>query len=142
MSNGWVRCEGQEDAGHLYSHRWGPGGKGACDGAEMQGMAVDGARDEIEMWGEKRGGVWACMRGVEGETCGMAMCALRGPGCAWHMCKGCGQGRQSVVCGLWSGGRGRDAASGWAEGGAAAKTGYVARCYMRDRGSMGASGVM
>ena len=50
-------------------------------GAEMQGMAVDGARDEAKMWEVQRGGVWACVRGVDtGEMCAMAMCAWRGPG--------------------------------------------------------------
>ena len=62
-------------------------------GAEMRGMAADGARDGAETRGEKRGGAWARVRGVDaGETRATAMCAPRGPGCTWHMHEGHGQG--------------------------------------------------
>ena len=55
-------------------------------------MSQDGARDGAEMSGPWRGGVWANVRGVDAdETRGMAMCALRGPGCMWRMHKGRGQ---------------------------------------------------
>ena len=63
-------------------------------GAETQGMAADGARDGAETWGVQRGGTWARVRGVDvGETHATAMCAPRGPGCAWRVHKGRGQGR-------------------------------------------------
>ena len=56
-------------------------------------MSPDGARDGAEMCGLQRGGTWAPVRGVDaGETCGMAMYALRGLGCMWHVHEGHGQG--------------------------------------------------
>ena len=62
-------------------------------GAETQGTAADGARDGAETWGAQRGGVWACVRGVDaGKTHAMAMCAPWGLGCAGHMHEGHGQG--------------------------------------------------
>ena len=69
-------------------------------GAETWGMAADGARDRAKMLGVQRGGMWACMRGVNaGKTHVIAMCVLRGPGYTWCMHKGHRQGRQSVVHG-------------------------------------------
>ena len=66
-------------------------------GAETQGTAADGVRDGAETQGAQRGGAWARVRGVDaGETRVTAMCALRGPGCAWCMHKGHGQGRCGV----------------------------------------------
>ena len=63
-------------------------------GAETWGMAADGARDGAETREAQRGGAWACVRGVDaGKTRAMAMCAPRGPGCAWCMHEGHGQGR-------------------------------------------------
>ena len=63
-------------------------------GAETQGTAADGARDRAETRGVQRGGAWAHVRGVDvGEMCMTAMCAPRGPGCAWHVHEGHGQGR-------------------------------------------------
>ena len=74
---------------------WGMAADGAQEvrvhmmGAETWGMATDGVRDRAETGGAQRGGMWAHTRGVDaGETCGTAMCTLRGPGWAWHMCKG------------------------------------------------------
>ena len=56
-------------------------------GAEMQGMAVDGARDGANMWGAQRGGVWAHVRGVDtGKMHGTAMCA---EGTHWWGHDGC-----------------------------------------------------
>ena len=71
-------------------------------GAEVWGMARDGARDGAEIWGTQRGGMWACVRGVDvGKTCVMAMCAPRGLGCMWHVHEGHGQGWQwPMVSGL------------------------------------------
>ena len=64
-------------------------------GAETWGTAADWARDGAETRGVQRGGAWACVRGVDmGETHAMAMCAPRGPGCAWRMHEGHGQGRR------------------------------------------------
>ena len=63
-------------------------------GAETRGTATDGARDEAETRGEQRGGAWARVGGVNvGEMCATAMCAPRGPGCAWRVHEGHGQGR-------------------------------------------------
>ena len=62
--------------------------------AEMQGMATDGARDGAETQGAQRGGVWACVRGVDmGEMRATAMCIPRGLGCTWHVHEGCRQGQ-------------------------------------------------
>ena len=71
-------------------------------GAKTWGMAADGARDRAKTRGEQRGGVWACVRGVDvGEMHVTAMCAPRGPGCMWCMHEGCGQRRWwPMVCGL------------------------------------------
>ena len=64
-------------------------------GAETRGTAADGARDGAETWGAQRGGTWARVRGVDArEMRAMAMCAPRGPGCAWRMHEGHGQGRR------------------------------------------------
>ena len=64
-------------------------------GAETQGTAADGARDGAKTQGAQRGGAWARVRGVNvGETRATAMCASRGPGCAWRVHKGHGQGRR------------------------------------------------
>ena len=64
-------------------------------GAETRGMAADGARDGAETRGAQRGGAWARVRGVNaGEMCATAMCTPRGPGCAWRMHEGHGQGRR------------------------------------------------
>ena len=82
---------------------WGTAADGAREarvyvmGAETQGMAMDGARDGAETRGAQRGGAWACVRGVDvGETCATAMCAPRGPGCAWRVHEGHGQGRHCM----------------------------------------------
>ena len=64
-------------------------------GAETWGTAADGARDGAETRGAQRGGVWARVRGVDaGEMRATAMCAPRGPGCAWRVHKGYRQGRR------------------------------------------------
>ena len=80
---------------------WGTAADGAREvrahamGAETWGMAVDGARDGAETRGAQRGGVWARVRGVDaGETRAMAVCAPRGPGCAWRVHEGHRQGRR------------------------------------------------
>ena len=80
---------------------WGTAADGAREvrvhamGAETWGMAADGARDGAETRGAQRGGAWARVRGVDaGEMYATAMCALRGPGCAWCMHKGHRQGRR------------------------------------------------
>ena len=84
----------------MGAETWGTAADGAQEvrvhamGAEMWGTATDGARDGAETWGEQRGGMWARVRGVDmGETCATAMCTPRGPGCAWRVHKGHGQGR-------------------------------------------------
>ena len=84
----------------MGAETWGTAADGAREvrahvmGAETQGTAADGARDGAETWGVQRGGAWAHVRGVDvGKTCVMAMCALRGSGCAWRMHEGHGQGR-------------------------------------------------
>ena len=64
-------------------------------GAETRGTAADGARDRAETWGAQRGGAWARVRGVDaGEMRVTAMCAPRGPGCAWCVHEGHGQGQR------------------------------------------------
>ena len=66
-------------------------------GAEMRGMAADGARDGAETREAQRGGAWARVRGVDaGEMRAMAVCTLRGPGCAWRVHEGHGQGRRHM----------------------------------------------
>ena len=63
-------------------------------GAETQGTAADGARDRAETRGAQRGGTLSCVRGVDvGEMRATAMCTPRGPGCAWRVHEGHGQGR-------------------------------------------------
>ena len=94
----------QEARAHATgAETWGTAVDGAQEarahtmGAEMRGTAVDGARDGAETRGAQRGGAWACVRGVDaGETRAMAMCALRGPGCTWHVHEGHGQGRRHM----------------------------------------------
>ena len=94
-----------------HSHGWGLGGEGAGDGgqdmghamgAKMWGMATDGARDGAKTRVAQTGGMWAYVRGVDvGKTRVMAMCSPRGPGCAWCVHEGHGQGWwQPMVCGL------------------------------------------
>ena len=90
----------QEARAHTTgAETWGTAVDGAQEarahamGAETQGTAADGARDGAKTQGAQRGGAWACVRGVDaGETCAMAMCTLRGPGCAWHVHEGHRQG--------------------------------------------------
>ena len=80
---------------------WGTAADGAQEarvhamGAKTWGTATDGARDGAETRGAQRGGTWAHVRGVDaGEMCAMAMCAPRGPGCAWHVHEGHRQGQR------------------------------------------------
>ena len=81
-----------------HGHGWGPGGKGAHDGGQDMGTAMDGTRDGAETWGPQRGGMWAHVRGVDmGKMQATAMCTPKGLGCTWHMHKGCGQGQQQSV---------------------------------------------
>ena len=83
----------------MGAETWGTATDGAREarayamGAETRGTAADGARDGAETQGVQRGGAWAHVRGVNaGETCATAVCALRGPGCAWRVHEGHGQG--------------------------------------------------
>ena len=85
----------------MGAETWGTATDGAREvrayamGAETQGTAVDGARDGAETQEVQRGGAWARVRGVDvGEMHVTAMCTPRGPGCAWRVHKGHGQGRR------------------------------------------------
>ena len=74
-------------------------------GTKTQGMTTDGARDGAKTPGAQRGGMRAHVTGVDtGEMHVIAMCAPRGPGCAWCVHKGCRQGQQwPMVHGLGAG---------------------------------------
>ena len=93
ISDGQARCEAERGAQlRMGPRRRGHMQRGLRCGALLQMGALGPGTGLRWGGGAQRGGTWARLRGVDvGKMCGMAMCAPRGPGCVWHMYKGCGQ---------------------------------------------------